>query len=85
MSLTSSRSCRRTASDVTQKESQVPVLTFPAEDSLEVVLEGKVEGLRREVTDHIRTVSPPERTQTLFSLNLREAHVFAKVTHVDFG
>lgn len=65
-----------------------------AEPLLEVILEGEVHGLSREVSDNVGQVSSPERAEALFFVDSAEAitntlvlvfsgHVFVGVLNLE--
>lgn len=62
-----------TRGNVTGEPLPVAVRLLEAEQGLEVVLEGKVEGLGGEVTDDVGSVTTPERGDTLLGNDTLEA------------
>mmetsp|Transcript_131922 Transcript_131922/g.186172 ORF Transcript_131922/g.186172 Transcript_131922/m.186172 type:complete len:344 (+) Transcript_131922:16-1047(+) len=62
-----------TSSQVASKPHPVAVGLLPAKQGLEVILEGKVESLGGEITQHIGHVTPPQGTDTFFGNDAPEA------------
>mmetsp|Transcript_53448 Transcript_53448/g.128715 ORF Transcript_53448/g.128715 Transcript_53448/m.128715 type:complete len:345 (+) Transcript_53448:125-1159(+) len=62
-----------TGSHVAEEPGGVAVLALAAEHGLELVLEGEVQGLGREVTDHVGGVATPQRADALVRGNAAEA------------
>lgn len=62
-----------TRGNVTSEPLPVAVRLLEAKEGLEVVLEGKVEGLGGEVTDDVGSVTTPEGGKTLLGVDTREA------------
>jgi hypothetical protein len=55
-----------------EKRSELSLGVITREQSFDRVLEGKVEGLGREITDNVGKVSTPESQHSLFSSDTRE-------------
>jgi hypothetical protein len=85
--LTAGSTRRCSACDVPQQETGITILSFTAKDTLVVVLEGKVERLRGEVSDDIGSVPSPERLEPFFALGISIAptRLDSLRTHVDLG
>lgn len=67
-------SCETTGHDVSGEGLGVSILILgPAEQALEVILEGEVQGLGREVTQHVSQVSSPQGSYSLLLGNSHEA------------